>query len=67
MVYTVQYIAKYIKPKEDESLEYRFRTTDTTLEKCDELAGYYAEWILEEFPDSGFILQSVERIDNNEN
>lgn len=60
-MFTVLYIAKYSRPNTGEELIYKFTTSDDTLEKCDELASYHAEWILDEFPASGFILDSLER------
>jgi hypothetical protein len=66
MMYTIYYTATYRNVKADETLIYKFPITDDSGAHCDELAGNYAEWILEEFPQSGFILENLERSYNND-
>jgi hypothetical protein len=66
MMYTIYYTATYRNIKADETLIYKFPITDDSGAHCDELAGYYAEWILEELPQSGFILENLERSYNND-
>jgi hypothetical protein len=66
MLFKIYYLATYRNVKADETLAYTFPITDDTCEHCDEQAGYYAEWILEELPQSGFILDNLERVYKNE-
>ena len=61
MMYTIYYTATYRNVKADETLIYKFPITDDTVSHCDEQSEYYAEWILEELPQSGFILENLER------
>lgn len=63
---TIKYRATYRNEKADETLVYTFPITDECVANCNELAGYYAEWILEELPQSGFILEDLERMNNND-
>jgi len=60
------YIAHYKNVDNGDTLDYKFHVVDETWEYCDEQAQYHAEWILEEFPSSGFCLEYVTRRDNVE-
>ena len=66
MLFTIYYLATYRNVKADETLAYTFPITDDSGAHCDEQAGYYAEWILEELPQSGFILDNIERVYKND-
>lgn len=59
------YVAHY-KGDNGDTLDYHFHVVDETIECCNEQAQYHAEWILEEFPCSGFCLEYVTRRDNVE-
>jgi hypothetical protein len=66
MLFTIYYLATYRNVKADETLAYTFPITQETCEACDLLAESYAMWILEELPQSGFILDNLERVYKNE-
>lgn len=66
MLWGFRYSAIYINAKADESLTYIFTIMGETPEECDKTARDYAMWILEELPQSGFVLHDVRRVYKND-